>query len=39
MIYRIANIIKRKKIETIIMLLSHRFHSIKVRKINDIHFI
>ena len=37
--YRIASIIKRKKTETIIVLLSHRFYSAEVKKINDIHLI
>ena len=35
--YCIASIIKRKKTETIIMLLSHRFYSAEVKKINDTH--
>ena len=37
--YRIINIIKRKKTEIIIMLLSHRFYLTEVKKINDTHFI
>ena len=36
--YRNTSIIKRKKIKTIIMLLSYRFYSAEVKKINDIHF-
>ena len=33
--YCIASIIKRKETETVIILLSYRFYSVEVRKIND----
>ena len=38
-VYRIANIIKIKKVKTIIKLLFSKFYSVEVKKIKDIHFI
>ena len=37
--YCIISIIKYKKTETAIVLLSHRFYSAEIKKINDIYLI